>query len=146
MNTSTCPNMKTVNQYYLRELLGPLNTLGDEDVRFIGCFVDPNDEAAVKDVLRKHVLPMCAELSKETLDHYTSALRYYLTTRSAPVTAFISAQQESPLRCPADPHSLFLWVWELLCPGEDYLVTDLACWREENDPAKAISYLKRKPE
>lgn len=134
--------MPVANFHYLSELLGPLNVIPDAQQAAIVTKLDPDDPETVKAMIREHLLPAYRELTEETVTRYKNNLRYYLSTNSAPFDRLISEQQDSPLRPPQEPRLLFLWIWESMFPEEDYLLTEVTEWQEQNDPCAAISYRK----
>ena len=52
------------------------------------------------------------------------SLKYFLTKGDAPFHQIINHQYESPIQSPTDPKAYFVWLWEVLFPGEDYHLSE----------------------
>lgn len=127
-----------VNYHWLSFLLWPLNTL-DAFAEAEVAGVDPNAADEVKSMLRKHVVPHLAELSESQMAAAQLSLRYYLATGKAPFAKLLDEQQESPLRSPDDPRTLFAWLWEVLVPDERPALPESYECEEHNDSAEVFS-------
>jgi hypothetical protein len=134
--------MKITNYYYLDQLLAPLNTCSREEESKIN-HIDPNDEQAVRAIIKLIIQPDYEQFSDDSKERIRDALQYFLTTRSAPFAAIISAQQESPLRRPDEPINLFIWIWKELFPNKSFELQSTEGWSVENDIEKICLTIKK---
>ena len=124
-----------VNVWVL-EVLSSLHWLSGEDTNAINASVDPDDEMAVKGVLREVVVPHLKPLGfwKTFEPRLKRNLRYFLTTKSVPdeLLEDVYLGGEPPFNPPEPVWKYYVWAWEVLYPGEDYRLESVAGYREEN--------------
>jgi len=125
--------MHAPNYHYLSHLIGPLNTVTDEEA---SCVTSNEDEDAIRQIIRLLIRPDFESLADESQKACKNSLRYFLTTGSAPFCKILDEQQEWPIEPPKDPKLFFIWIWEELFPGEDYRIDNLESWKECNDISK----------
>ncbi len=111
--------MCKANSAYLENLLAPLNTIANDEARVYARY-DSENEKLVKRVFEKHIRPYFQGIPQQSQDNCKMNLKYFLTTGDAPFHDIINDQYESPLDSPLDPKSFFVWLWEVLFPGEDF--------------------------
>lgn len=125
--------MKSVNPYFLRELLTPLTGLADDDLA-VESFRDlaPNDTEGVCAVIRRFLVPHYERLSPTARDKAKLALGYYL---SKPRTDFSRVFNSCllPFPPPDDARLFFLWLWQELFPSESYELSNSETFREVPD-------------
>lgn len=128
---------KTANYHYLSYVLWPLNALDREAEAAVG-MIDPNNHEEVTEVFRTHLLPVYEALLPDKQTGIRDALQYYLSTGRAPFAELFREQQESPLSEPDDPKLAFVWLWEVLFPGESYALASCDDWLERNDRSEVF--------
>jgi hypothetical protein len=99
--------------------------------------IDGNDEARIKELFRTHLVPAFSKMLPENRARTYWTFRYYLTTRSAPITAIRDSVQDLSLEMPTDEWEFIRWIWEVLWAGEDYHLGDLSGIVERPDVAEA---------
>jgi hypothetical protein len=131
--------MKTVNPYFLDVPLTPI--IGGADIDELTAeygSLDPNDETAVRQLIRDLVVPFWATLGPQIRDRVQLAYCYYL---SRPETDFAKVFRSivAPFRTPSESRLFFLWVWEECCPGDDYRLSsfdDIVVKSDINEPTE----------
>jgi hypothetical protein len=99
--------------------------------------MEGGDEKATKDLFRIHLAPALAKMLPRNREATYWTFRYYLTTRSAPITAIRNNAVELSLDMPLDEWDFIRWVWEVIWPGEDFRVDNPIDFREQPDIAEA---------
>ncbi len=133
--------MKTVNPYFLHELLAPLTGLADDDSAVEAYReVDPNDSRKVREIVRRVLLPHYVDLTSEAKERAKLALSYYL---SKPLADFARVFDSCllPFAPPDDPRLFFVWLWAELFPSESYELPSLGAFREIPDIHEPNRYL-----
>ena len=127
--------MTSVNYWHLFFLL---TDLMDEEVEHDPVLpLDDNDKAGTKELFGRHLLPIHRERPAHIEKKVKDSLRYFLTTRKAPLENLLDNLQDRPIGVPDDPYALLEWLWEVLYPGEDFRIADLSGFVERNDESTA---------
>jgi hypothetical protein len=122
--------MRIANLRVLVHVLSPLSVLSrqEEDALFK---VDPDCASEVKVVLERYIKPYFTQLTEDHQHELKNSLAYYLTAKTVDFERVVNSMQECAFRSPTEPRNLFVWLWGVLFPGEDY-VTPLDGWKEIN--------------
>jgi len=125
--------MKTVNPYFLHELLAPLAGLADDD-HAVETYreLNPNDANQVRGVIRRDLVPHFHALDERAKKRARLALSYYLSKNSADFTRVFESSLP-PFDPPDDARMFFVWLWEELFPSESFELSDLEAFREVPD-------------
>lgn len=115
--------MYKANLAYLEKLLGRLNVIPDDEASQYSLY-DCDNEELVKSVFERHIRPYFQCAPRESQDNCKMSLKYFLTKGDAPFHQIINNQYESPMNSPTDPRAFFVWLWEVLFPGEDYHLSE----------------------
>jgi hypothetical protein len=113
--------MELINQYLIVYMIGPL--VGGADVDELSkkyYSIDGNNEKEVKDIIRKEILPEFISNTKNMQLKCKQALSYYLTTDKADFERIFNGNL-LPFDCPNDPKLFFIWLWEALFAGDNFL-------------------------
>jgi hypothetical protein len=134
----------TVNPYYLLEMLGNLSGLADHDesVEFYRS-LDPNDEDAVRKIIRAHVVPHVKRFTDDTLAKIKLTMRYYLSCSEVPWDDLFCSVLP-PFEPPKNARDYFVWAWEECFPGEDYRCGDVSRCKVVSDLTEANRNLHRR--
>jgi hypothetical protein len=80
---------------------------------------------------------------ERTSDTYKKSLKrtlsYYLTTNRIDFDRLYDNRLVA-FEPPADPRDFFLWIWQILFPGEDYRIEDVENYSETEDINEPNSY------
>ena len=107
--------------------------------------IDPNDEAAVRKVIREHVRPLFMEVAADAArgednrnhwyERFKEGLRWLINLNDEQEYSWIFETGQFAL-APAigDEQKFFIWVWEELCGDEDWHIDDMSCYVENDDP------------
>ena len=125
--------MNIANYYHLSRIIGPLNTVSDEEVSHV---TSNDDEVGIRGIIRLLVLPEFASLTADSQLACKNSLRYFFSTGNAPFNEIIDEQQEWPIEPASDPKQLFHWVWQELFPNEDFKISDEENWEERSHKAR----------
>jgi hypothetical protein len=125
--------MPVANSYYLDYLVGPLNVVSDEEVSDVK---SGDDAESISEIIRCFVRPEFELLTAQSQEDCKNSLRYFLSTKNAPFRKILSDQQESPIGLPTDPSQFFIWIWDVLFPGEDYQIENPEQWDVCKDYSK----------
>jgi hypothetical protein len=116
------PAMKTVNPFFLTDLIGALAGLGDNDqLVFEYSSMDPNDEEAVRSVVRALIVPEAREMSDRRRERVRTAYQYYLTKGDIDFNRKFESILP-PFDPPDDARQFFMRTWEECFPGEQYRI------------------------
>jgi hypothetical protein len=112
--------MKTVNPQFIADLLGPLGGGADDDEETEKYLpVDPNDEAAMRAIIREELVPEYPRLRPEFQRQAKLALAWALSFNRPRLRRSFNSML-LPFDHPDDPALFFEWLWDELFPGEDY--------------------------
>lgn len=124
-------------------LLGALNgcqEISEQDLWKI----DPNDEAAVRKVIREYIRPgfmKCKENSTKGLDAYNSynrlkkGLRWLINLNDEKEFRWIFNVGQFCIEPAAgDYQRFFIWIWEELCGDEDWHIENMSRHVENDNP------------
>lgn len=110
---------KIVNRWFLGYLFGHLGGRAD-DIDEVAKYasLDVNDQDSVKCIIRELCAPLVLDSRSDQLqDRVKTALGYYLATNEIDFASVFDAYL-LPFRCPSNAKNFFLWIWEVLYPGE----------------------------
>lgn len=122
--------MKVANRCYLKSLVGALNTVSDLEQESIG---SPNDEVAIRGIIRTHVVPVYEAYSDDSRSQCRDSLAYFLSKGDISFGDLIDQQQEWECGSPDDPRDLFLWIWRELFGADGYRVDVTDNWEVRED-------------
>lgn len=118
--------MKTVNPYLMGCIFDEVKGLADDDDAYeIYRDLDPNDEAAVRGVIRELVVPDVQKWPKHFRERVKLSCQYFLSTEH-PDKLFRGLFEGSmpPFDAPDDARSIFIWAWNECFPGESYVLAN----------------------
>ena len=133
--------MKTVNYWYIDELLSPILFDPDDD-EFIESFdfPDANDENRVKNVFKMQITPRLLKFDKGKQEQIKNTLRFYLSsiphenTKERPYFFRKLFSTISPaFTFPNEPRLFFVRLWEVLYGNESYQIDDYSDYIEDYD-------------
>jgi hypothetical protein len=126
--------MTTVNPEFITDILAPVVGGRDDDVQTAEYLpVDPNDEARVRAIIRKEVLPAFPRLRPEFQRQAKLALAWTLSF-DRPRLGLLFYDLLLPVRSPDDTAMFFEWLWDELFPGEDYHLFNPQDYDLDDDP------------
>lgn len=127
-----------MNPYFLHMLLDPLTGLADDD-ESIGCYadLDSNNEACVRDIIRRTIVPYVEGVSLQCLQGIQLALRLCLTSNIVDFRRVFESTLP-PFDPPDDPRLFFLWIWMECFPNESYNISDPENYSVNADPNEPI--------
>jgi len=125
--------MDTVNKYMLSDLLNPLGGTADSDEKIIQ-FKDfnSNDEEAVKKIIIDEIKPHYDHMNDGYKTSVKRSLSYFLTTNRVDF-GHVYDDCLIVFDHPADARDFFLWVWQVIFPGENYHLENAESFVEIND-------------
>jgi hypothetical protein len=129
-----------MNGYLLGSLLGPFAGMSDEERDEAYKRIEPNDEDAVKRLISTTLKPNFDRQDDQSQAVLRENLSYFLTAGSDFWRA-IYEMYMPPIDPPDDPRQFFVWLWEVLFPGEDYVMGELSDVKVVND-IDALSALR----
>lgn len=95
---------------------------------------DRFSKEVIQDVFRQYVKPDYESRPVEKRVRYKASLRYFLTTRDVILLDdIILMTRVPPLTSAPDPYVFFMWLWEVLFPGEDCQVWNPRQWKVNTD-------------
>lgn len=135
----------TVNPSFARALLGPLVGLADDDEAFAHYrYLDPNDEAQVREVIRRELVPYYRRWDPSSKQTAKVALSWALSLRRDWLErAYYSALP--PFDAPDEPALFFEWLWSELFGDEDFRLADPEAYQVRDD-GMATNLIKLAPE
>jgi hypothetical protein len=134
--------MKIVNPYFLDVLLRPITGLADDDdavLHYQG--IELSNEKQYKEVIRGTLIGPFNSLDDEKKKKSEIALSYYLTKDEIDFQRVFDSCLP-PFDPPTNARNFFVWLWEELFAGKDYIIPDLETYRvmpdihEPNRPSK----------
>ena len=117
--------MVIVNPYFLHDLLSPIAGLGDDDeaVSF-NKSQNVKSEEQYRNIIRKELVGYFNGLSDIKKEKSKSSLKYYLTKNDVDWGRVFDSCLP-PFDPPQIARDFFIWLWEELFGGENYLISDL---------------------
>lgn len=122
---------KIVNLFLLERLLAPMGHLPDEE-ELVFYDLNPNDEHAVKEMIRKYVVPAYFSFGPKSKEISKNSLQYFL---SMPKSSYQYTFDRigTPFDSPEEPRKFFIWVWQELFGEEDFSLIDKENYVVQND-------------
>jgi hypothetical protein len=125
--------MKIVNPYAIRDFLSGLAGMGDDDEYIIQYRqFDSNDSEKSKEVIQRELVPEFNRLPIKTQEFAKLSLRYYLTTDRVRWGRVYDGCL-FPFDHPKNPRDFFVWIWEVMYPGESCLLEKTDDYTEDFD-------------
>lgn len=125
--------MKSVNPYYVEELLGPLIGMGDDDEMVYSYMnLDTDSEQEIKAIISDLLMPNFFKFSKEKQEGCKRSLSYYLTTEKINFGNIYESCM-LPFDHPHDPKLFFIWLWEVLFEDENFIMENPSQFVEKKD-------------
>jgi hypothetical protein len=115
---------KIRNAYFLGNLLAPLGGMSDEEHFHASETTDPDDADSMKSWLRSVLKPNFDRYDDPSQQLIRENFRYFLTA-DIDYWDRLYEMWMPPIDLPADPRQFFVWLWEVLFPGEDYRDPDV---------------------
>lgn len=118
--------MKTVNPYLMGCIFNPFAGLADDDDAVEKYRdVNPNDQNAVRGVIRELSVPYVQTLRESVKIRVKLSCQYFLSTEQ-PDSLFRGLFEGSlpPFDAPDDARALFIWAWNECFPGESYVLAN----------------------
>jgi hypothetical protein len=136
--------MKTVNQYFLSELLNPLIGGADDDELYSALRnLNVNNEMVIKKLIRENLHQYFKQKPDAYKEAAKRALSYYLTTNKADFERIFNSAL-TPLDTPDNSQLFFQWIWEVFWEGEDYNILDVSSYKETDDIREPIRLSMKK--
>jgi len=133
--------MQTVNKYMIGDLLNPLGGSADIDEKiFEYQNVDSNNEIEIKKIISGNIKPHYEKQSEAYKLSAKLSLSYFLTTNRIDY-GYVYDSCLIAFDHPTDARVFFLWIWEVLFPGEDYHIENVKNYSEIEDVNEANNYL-----
>jgi hypothetical protein len=134
-------SMQTVNENMVRSLLAPLGGSADIDEKIYQYQnVDSNNETEIKRIISENIKPDYEGQSGAYRASAKRSLSYFLTTNRINY-GYIYDSCLIAFDHPTDARVFFVWIWEVLFPGEDYHIDDVKNYSEIDDVNEGNSYL-----
>lgn len=118
--------MKTVNPHLMGCIFNPFAGLADDDDA-VEKYRDlnPNDQNAVREVIRELSVPYVQNLRERVKIRVKLSCQYFLSTEQ-PDRLFRGLFEGSlpPFDAPDDARSIFIWAWNECFPGESYVLAN----------------------
>ena len=137
--------MKQVNPWFLDDLMSPISGLADDDDAVMYYRqMNVDSEEKFRAIIREKFVVYYYALDEQKQEKAKLALSFYL---SKPEFNFESVFDAClpPFDPPKDARDFFVWLWEELFPGENYVISDLKSYKivpdiyEPNRPTKKRS-------
>jgi len=121
--------MKTVNPYFLNDLMSPITGLADDDnaIKYYSN-LNINTEEKFRSIIKDLFLPYYENLDNTKKQKSKLALSYYLSKADYDFERVFESCLP-PFDPPSNARNFFLWLWEELFNGEDYLIKDLKSYK-----------------
>ena len=121
--------MKTVNPYFLNDLMSPITGLADDDnaIKYYSN-LNINTEEKFRSIIKDLFLPYYENLDHTKKQKSKLALSYYLSKADYDFERVFESCLP-PFDPPSNARNFFLWLWEELFNGEDYLIKDLKSYK-----------------
>jgi hypothetical protein len=101
------------------DILAPLLARGDDDAEVHRYWhLDPEDEAALIDVIRDRLRPPFLARPPEDQADWLLSLRRALENPRYDLQRLLDSAM-LPIETPADPRRFFVALWKVLCPDEE---------------------------
>ena len=134
--------MKIVNPYFLDVFLRPITGLADDDEAVLYYQeIELGSEEQYKAVIRDTLVEPFNSLDEEKKQKSKLALGYYLTKQAIDFQRVFDSCLP-PFDLPENARDFFVWLWEELFAGENYIVPDYETYKvvpdihEPNRPTK----------
>lgn len=122
--------LRIVNPYLVAAILEPCLFLESDEAASIAA-VDPEDEVAVRDLVRRLLVPYFLEFDEKSKALIRDSLGYMLLQGSNKWEALF-AMNQCPLALPDPPRKFFEWLWDelfhanicLAGPIDEYVVKE----------------------
>lgn len=116
--------MKIVNPYFLDVFLRPITGLADDDEAVLYYQkIELNSEEQYRALIRDTLVGHFESLDDVKKQKSKLALSYYLTRQEIDFQRIFDSCLP-PFDLPANASDFFVWIWEELFAGEDYIITD----------------------
>jgi len=110
--------MHTVNVWHVGNFIAHLMVLDGAEYVTVAA-LDPDDRAAFRRVIAKHLAPRYASMRPHGQVKLKESLRYVLNVRPDSVEDMIDAMQDVPVSSD-HPFTMLEELWSVLFPSEDY--------------------------
>jgi hypothetical protein len=136
----------TVNSEWLDALLDPLAGGADDDAEVLHFqSFDPNDEAAVRAVIRERLVPYFRRMNAESVERIELTYRYYLQKPNYPWEHILPGLL-IPFEAPRNPRDFFVWLLDECFPNHDWTLSDPDSYEEVRDIDEPRLIVRLKPE
>jgi hypothetical protein len=133
-----------MNAYLVEALLGPFGAMSDEELSDARKWINPNESVSVKGLIANVLKPEFDRYDKNSQRLIRDNLSYFLTVGFDHWKSLYEMSMP-PIDASDDPRQFFVWLWEVLFPGEDHVMSDLSNVKVTND-ATASSQLRIRQE
>ena len=136
----------SVNSLWIDSLLDPLIGGADDDDEVLHFrSLDPNDEAAVRAVIRERLVPYFRRMNAESVERIERAYRYYLHQPNFPWDHMFPGLL-IPFLPPRNPKDFFVWLLDECFPTHDWSLNDPDSYEEVRDIDEPRLICRLKPE
>jgi hypothetical protein len=124
-----------INPWFVHALLSPLAGYADIDVDGVDEYrnVDPNNEMAIKKIIRDVFLPFYKNRNTlEFCEQMKNSLKFYLSTNLFDWERKFNSCL-LPFDHPDNPRDFFVWIWEEWHPDERYQISNVSDYSVNDD-------------
>lgn len=136
--------MREVNPYFLDDILSPLAGGADFDELMYLQHLDANNEQEIKEILKEFLGPYFEGLSDIYKAKFKLSLAFYLKNPKVDFESIIDSYL-LPFNTPSQPINLFIWLWDLLFPNEDYFLISTEGIIEKKDQYEPMRLSTKPP-
>ncbi|MBB6003670.1 hypothetical protein [Arcicella rosea] len=111
--------MIEVNQYLLHDILSPLAGGADLDEFRSLQYLDADNEQEVKKILKEYLYPYYEESTDAYKVKVKISLVFYLKKTKIDFGRLIESNL-LPFNTPSEHIKLFVWIWDIFFPNEEY--------------------------
>jgi hypothetical protein len=145
--TTKKPARKQLNLYFAMRILDPFTGLGADDDASEHLYrtVDPNDEAAVRGLIREHLVPFYESWTDRAKEQGKLGLAYGLSFQRNSLERWFYSRLP-PIDAPEDPARFYEWLWSELFGEESWRLEDQNAYVMDPDVhAPNLAVARREP-
>jgi hypothetical protein len=134
--------MINVNKYFLEDILSPIVGGADmDDFLYLQC-IDSNDEHKMKELITEFILPYYKKATDKYKQSVKNTMMYYLTTEKIDFERIIESNL-LPFDTPLKPVNLYIFIWKVLFPQENFYCFQLKNFVEKHDQYEPVRLLMK---
>ncbi len=129
--------MTEVNQYFLDDILAPLAGGADFDEFIHLQDLDTDNEQDVKKLVKEYLYPYYEGSTNAYKVKCKLSLGFYLKNPKIDFGRLIDSNL-LPFNPPSQPIKLFIWIWDIFFPNEEYSLIETESFIEKNNQYEPI--------